>query len=102
MNQTPNKKELRRSLRQQRAKLTSKELAIAEKNLVKTARSSNRLLRAKRILTYAPFAGEISPKSLVSKLSYQTVHYPKITNFRLSQITTHRGQQTRLTSCSYH
>lgn len=93
MNQTPNKKELRRSLRQQRSKLTSQELATAELKLAKNARSSNRLLQAKRILSYAPFAGEISPKTLVSELSCQTVHYPKITNFRLSQMRFYSANQ---------
>ncbi len=93
MNQTPNKKELRRSLRQQRSNLTSQELAIAEKNLAKNARSSNRLLKAKRVLSYSPFAGEISPKTLVSKLSCQTVYYPKITNFGLSQMRFYSAKQ---------
>lgn len=93
MTNQQSKKELRQSLRKQRSKLTSQDLAIAENKLAKNARSSNRLLQAKRILSYAPFAGEISPKTLVSKLSCQTVHYPKITNFRLSQMRFYSAKQ---------
>lgn len=93
MTNLPSKNELRKTLRKQRSRLTSQELAIAEKNLAKNARSSNRLLQAKRILSYAPFAGEISPKTLVDNLACATIHYPKITNFRLSQMRFYSANQ---------
>ncbi|MFT6407699.1 MAG: 5-formyltetrahydrofolate cyclo-ligase [Arenicella sp.] len=58
----------------------------AQNSLTQHARKSNRLLQAQHILSYAPFAGEISPAKLVRKLACETVHLPRITNFRLSQM----------------
>jgi 5-formyltetrahydrofolate cyclo-ligase len=86
MTDMPNKHQLRREMRKRRAALNAKELAIAGDRLATRARASNRLLMAKNILSYAPFAGEISPQKLVNKLACKTVHYPRISNFRLSQM----------------
>ena len=86
MTESLTKNQLRRAMRRRRAALNSADLAIACNRLATQARASNRLLRAKNILSYAPFAGEISPKKLVSKLACKTVHYPRISNFRLSQM----------------
>ena len=82
MNQKISKHQLRRKLREQRAGLNNKELRQAEYNLAIQAAASNRLQQAKRILSYQPFAGEISPATLVRKLNCKSIHYPRITNFR--------------------
>jgi 5-formyltetrahydrofolate cyclo-ligase len=74
---------VRKLMRSRRALLTSKQLMQAERKLAKVGRASNRLLQAKNILSYAPFAGEISPAKLVSNLASPRVHLPLITNFRL-------------------
>ncbi len=86
MNDRLTKHELRRSIRRRRAALTPKQLVQAQHNLANLARASNRILRARRVLSYAPFAGEISPSKLVDNIAYKTVFYPRITNFRLSQM----------------
>jgi len=86
MNDILGKHQLRRSLRKQRASLTDSELHKAREHLAKQGRKSNRLRRSKHIVSYAPFAGEISPASLVNQLATTTVYYPKIINFRLSQM----------------
>jgi 5-formyltetrahydrofolate cyclo-ligase len=81
-----NKHQLRRTMRRRRAQLSNAEQAAAANQLAKQARQSNRLLQARHILSYAPFAGEIAPTKLIENLPYQTLHLPKITNFRLSQM----------------
>ncbi len=86
MNQVLSKRQLRKSIRKQRASLTNMELVQAEHNLAIQAKTSNRLLQARRILSYAPFAGEISPASLVNTIASKSIHYPRITNFRLGQM----------------
>lgn len=86
MNDTLTKHHLRRAMRKRRAALSKTDLAIAHARVAVQARGSNRLMRAKKILSYAPFAGEISPAKLVNQLKCKTVHYPRITNFRLSQM----------------
>jgi 5-formyltetrahydrofolate cyclo-ligase len=86
MTDSLNKHQLRRAMRQRRAALSSLQQVAAGIGLAKQARQSNRLLQAQHILSYAPFAGEISPAKLVETLSCRTVHLPKITNFRLSKM----------------
>lgn len=81
-----NKAEIRKQMRIRRANLSIKALADAEHGLAKHARKCNRLLQAKRILSYAPFAGEISPALLVNKGTKKNVFLPRITNFRLCQM----------------
>lgn len=86
MIETLNKNQLRRTMRRRRAELSNLQLNAARNGLAKQARQSNRLLQAQHILSYAPFAGEISPLTLVKNLACRTVHLPRITNFRLSQM----------------
>jgi len=90
------KHELRQSIRRRRAALTSKQLIQARNNLANIARASNRILRARHILSYSPFAGEISPSRLVDNIAYKTVFYPRITNFRLSQMRFTRRKRSVL------
>lgn len=86
MNEGLTKHQLRRAMRKRRAALSNAELAVAQRQLAIRARASKRLLQSKHILSYAPFAGEISPATLVNKLACNTVHLPRITNFRLGQM----------------
>jgi len=76
------KHDLRRKMRTRRRAMSVQQLNIAERGLLKSARHSNRLLNAQQLLSYAPFAGEISPSRLVSKLSTNNIWFPRITNFR--------------------
>jgi len=86
MNDSLDKHQLRRSIRRRRSALSILELNKAKQKLAIQARASNRLLQANHILSYAPFAGEISPATLINTLNCKTVHYPRINNFRLSQM----------------
>jgi 5-formyltetrahydrofolate cyclo-ligase len=86
MTDSLNKHQLRRAMRRHRASLSNSQLIAAQNSLANQARKSNRLLQAQYILSYAPFAGEISPAKLVDSLACATVHLPRITNFRLSQM----------------
>lgn len=81
-----NKPQIRKALRSQRASLSRKERLNAETNLARHALMCNRLIQAKKILSYAPFAGEISPNKLVSSIQTKDVFLPKISNFRLCQM----------------
>lgn len=76
------KPQVRRHLRSLRAILSRQQLDLAERQLAINAMACNRLIQAKKILSYAPFSGEISPEKLVTKLSTSSVHLPRITNFR--------------------
>ena len=86
MNQPVSKTQLRSELRKRRASLSKIELDKAAADIANNARRSNRLLQAKRIASYAPFAGEASPEALIEKLACETVYLPKIINFRLKKM----------------
>jgi len=86
MNDVLSKIELRSKLRKQRAKLSHAELIIAEQGIAYHASKSMRLLQAKRIASYAPFAGEASPDLLLKRLRYTSVFLPKIVNFHLKKM----------------
>ena len=58
----------------------------AEKNLAIVARHFYPLRKATRILSYAPFAGEISPNNLVANIGRAQIFQPRITNYRLGQM----------------
>lgn len=81
-----NKHQLRQAIRRRRMALTSAQLFDAQTKLATHARSCNRLIQAPRILSYSPFAGEISPTKLVDQITKKAVYYPRITNFRLKQM----------------
>lgn len=80
------KHQLRRAMLKRRGALSAVDLAAAKNHLATRARASNQLLQSQHILSYAPFAGEISPAKLVRNLNCKTIHLPRITNFRLSQM----------------
>ena len=86
MNKPASKAQLRSKLRKHRASLNKAELNSAALGIANNARRSNRLLQAKRVASYAPFAGEASPEALVQKLACKTVYLPKIVNFRLKKM----------------
>ncbi len=86
MNQGLTKHQLRRAMRKRRAALSNAELSVAQNQLAIRAHACNRLRQSKHILSYAPFAGEISPAKLLSKLACKTIFLPRITNYRLNQM----------------
>lgn len=82
MGNTIPKSQLRKSMRTKRLELSSQQLFKAKLALAKYAQQSNQLLSADRILSYAPFAGEISPEQAVNNLATRAVYFPRIINFR--------------------
>lgn len=80
------KPQIRRHMRDRRAALSHKQQSIAENGLAQHSRKSARLLQAKKILSYAPFAGEISPNKLIKNLATNRISFPRISNFRLCQM----------------
>ena len=84
------KAQLRTIIRTKRLELSSQQQLIAERGLAKCARQSVHLLKAKRILSYSPFAGEVSPQKTVHTLSASDVYLPRITNFRCRKMQFYR------------
>ena len=79
---TLSKPQVRTLVRSQRASLSTKAQVVAEYSLAKQARACHRLQQAKRVLSYAPFAGEISPTRLIKKIATKHIFHPRITHFR--------------------
>ncbi len=82
MNTAQSKNQIRQTMRARRKRLSPQQLNFAELGAATQARQSSQLLQAKRILSYAPFAGEISPAKTVEKLTVASIYLPRITNFR--------------------
>ena len=76
------KRQIRRQIRSQRAALTKSQRFQAQLRLAQQARRIRPLWQAKRVLTYSPFEGEISPKSLIQSLPSTEIYLPKITCYR--------------------
>ena len=76
------KRALRKTIRTQRRSLSTKELRSAELGIARSARQCRPLWQAKRVLSYAPFEGEISPSTLVSQLTQADHFLPRIINYR--------------------
>jgi len=85
-----NKNAIRREVRQQRRALSTKVLQQAEQNLANNARQCRQLWAVnspdKKLLSYAPFEGEISPRTLVSQLGHADLYHPRITHYRHCQM----------------
>lgn len=81
-------------MRSRRSALSQNQLLHAESQLASRARESYRLLQAKKILSYAAFAGEISPATLVSNLVAPKVYLPRISNFRLCSMRFYSANNT--------
>lgn len=73
-------------MRRRRKRLNKLGQLNAEKNLAIVARHYYPLRKATRILSYAPFAGEISPNKLIANLTRAKIYQPRITNYRLGQM----------------
>jgi len=99
MNKPISKAQLRSKLRKRRASLSKAELDKAAAGIANNARYSNRLLQAKRIASYAPFAGEASPEALIEKLVCKAVYLPKIVNFRLKKIQFYPANNSDNVNC---
>jgi len=80
------KASLRRIICQRRRKLSTKELFIAEQTVAHNAGNLPTLLKAKRVASYIPFNGEISPRAIEQQLSSTHFFYPNITNKRLCEM----------------
>ena len=83
-------------MRSHRSALSETQLRQAESQLAARARASYRLLQARQILSYAAFAGEISPTKLVSNLVTPKVYLPRITNFRLCSMRFYSATNTEI------
>lgn len=77
---TQNNTLLRKRIRKQRLQLSDQELTRAERQLKSQVNNYSPLLAARKIASYLPCNGEISPKALESALPRATVYYPRITN----------------------
>ena len=81
----PTKAQIRKSIRRQRLDLSAKALQAAANGLICQARRYYPLWTATRVLSYLPFAGEISPMQLHPKLNAE-LFLPRITNYRTRQM----------------
>lgn len=75
------RRELRRSIRQQRDRLSTKQLNQAQRKVFKNAANYTRLRNARRVLSYIPLGGEISPRSIEANLAHAQIYQPRITHF---------------------
>lgn len=76
------KHSLRKLIRRQRRSLSWQQRHTGELGLAQSARQCRQLWQASRVLSYAPFEGEISPKSLVQQLKPNQLFLPKIISYR--------------------
>jgi len=72
---------LRERLRTKRSQLSDKAQILAEHALIKHMGANPVLLNARKVASYMPLNGEISPRSLEQALPKATIHYPCITNY---------------------
>jgi len=82
-------------MRKQRNALSFAQQKVAESALVAAARHYYPLRKAERILSYAPFAGEISPDKLVTNLVRTKTYHPRIINYRLGQMLCYPATEYR-------
>ena len=85
-NEQQQRQEIRAQMRKRRKALSRSEQWAAEQKLATVARRYYSLLQARRLLSYAPFAGEISPRELVARQVRSSIHHPRITNYRLGKM----------------
>lgn len=74
--------DLRALIRKQRNRLSGRELANAQDKLAEHAGDLAVLQKAKRVLSYLPAAGEISPATLIAGLVKAAIYLPRITDFK--------------------
>ena len=79
--QSDNKDKIRHKICKRRQGLGYADLEEAASGLAKQGKHCLALFKAKRILTYAPFAGEISPGKLLNTLPYSQLFLPRIVNY---------------------
>lgn len=75
------KEELRNLVRRRRSKLSFAEQRDAQHALAKYAARCGPLRTARRILSYVPVGGEISPESIVAQLHDTVVFLPRIVDY---------------------
>jgi len=72
----------RHRLRAQRAQLSDKAQAVAARNLASKLGAHAPLRKAKRVLSYLPLRGEISPEQVELALTKAQIYWPRISHFR--------------------
>jgi len=77
---------LRRTLTHQRRQLSHANLNRAGRSLAVQARSYLPLFAAKRVASYAPMQGEISPLILTNRLVNSALYLPRIVNYPARRI----------------
>ena len=83
------KRTIRRAIKHRRAQLTDREQSSAAKRLSANSRYCLPMLKADRVLSYAPFAGEISPYDLLLP-SKADIYLPRISNYSTSRMLFHK------------
>lgn len=76
------KSQMRKRIRALRKSLSPQQQLTAMVDLAKSARHCRPIWFAKRIISYAPFEGEISPFKLLETLSPAQIYLPQISNYR--------------------
>lgn len=72
---------LRKQIRARRASLDHDQLSVAASNLAERSEHCRPLLAAKKLLSYEPFQGEISPAKMIAALRVEELYLPLITDF---------------------
>jgi len=80
------KQDLRRKIKRQRSLLTQKDIALASKDLIKSARYLPTLFKAKRILSYVAVNGEICPSLLTGSIPFADVYLPRVAHYANRQM----------------
>lgn len=75
------KASIRREKRRLRDSLSAQQLLQAQTALSKHTGLYTQLRNARRVLSYIPLGGEISPKSLEQQLVHAQIYQPRITHF---------------------
>lgn len=80
------KESIRKQIRERRAALNQDQLSVAASNLAERGEHCRPLLAARKVLSYEPFQGEISPGKLIASLRIEELYLPLITDFEKCQM----------------
>lgn len=96
---TPDKKhnsKIRKRLKRQRRNLSEQQLIIAQRRLSLQLRQHLPLLKAKKIASYLPSNGEISPLGIHKKFHRSRIFLPRITHFNSARMAFYPSKNKRL------
>lgn len=85
----------RRAMKHRRAQLTDREQISAARKLSANSRYCPPALKADRVLSYAPFAGEISPNILLMS-SKADIYLPRISNYSTMLMHFHQLRSSQI------